>query len=277
MKKLSIGKMAAINHVTIETLRHYDKIGLLKPAFVDEKSNYRYYNIKQSAKLDMIQYMKALGMSLEMIKEQFDKEDINVIKQMLHEQKEWIDIRIEELYRMKNAVDVCIQNYDRYLIAPQDGYISLQHIPRRKIFCYDGEKNIYEHNLEGYEYILRKLKQQVIIQHLPMIYFCNVGTILRKETMDKEEMISTELFLFVDDKFDHEEGIEVIPENDYICIYCDSFSKEIEYAHRLFQYIKEKKYEIVGDYICEVVVELPVFFHDERNMFIKLQIPVKTP
>lgn len=275
MKKLSIGKMAELNHVTIETLRHYDRIGLLKPAFVDERSNYRYYNIKQSAKLDMIQYMKSLGMSLEKIKEQFDKEDVKIIRQMLRGQQEWIDKRVKELHQMKKAVEICIQNYDRYLKVPKDGHIELQHIPRRKVFCYDGKKNIYEHNLEGYEYILRELKQQVIIQLLPMIYFCNVGTILRKEIMDEDKFISTELFLFVDDGFYHEEGIEIIPENDYICIYCDSFWKEKEYAHRLFQYIKEKKYEIIGDYICEVVVELPVFNHDERNMFIKLQIPIK--
>ncbi|HBR01863.1 MAG TPA: MerR family transcriptional regulator, partial [Ruminiclostridium sp.] len=30
-----------------------------------------------------------------------------------------------------------------------------------------------------------------------------------------------------------------------------------------------------GDYICEVVAELPVFPENERNMFIKLQIPIE--
>ena len=109
-----------------------------------------------------------------------------------------------------------------------------------------------------------------------MIYFCNVGSILRKEMIDTKKFISTEIFLFVDNDFKEEKGIEVIPENDYICIYCDSFWKEKEYAQKLFQYIEEKRYEIIGDYICEVVVELPVFYQYERNMFIKLQIPVKT-
>lgn len=276
MDKLPIGKMAELNHVTVETLRHYDRIGLLKPAFVDKSSSYRYYDIKQSAKLDMIQYMKCLGMSLEKIREQFDKEDVKVIQSMLKEQNKWIENRILELQQMKYSVESSIKNYNRYFQAPKDGEIELQHIPERKVFCYDSKKNIYDHDLRTYEYILRELKKQAIIKHLPMIYFCNVGSILRKEMMDLEKLYSTEIFLFIDVDIKLNEGIEIIPENDYICIYCDSFYKEKEYAMKLFQYIKEKKYQIIGDYLCEVVVELPVFYKYERNMFIKLQIPVKT-
>ena len=76
---LPIGKMAELNHTSVQTLRYYDKIDLLKPLYVNEETNYRYYDIRQSAILDMIQYMKSLGMSLGQIKEQFKKEDIKEI------------------------------------------------------------------------------------------------------------------------------------------------------------------------------------------------------
>lgn len=275
MEKLSIGKMAKLNNVTVETLRHYDKIGLLSPFWTDSESNYRYYHIKQSAVLDMILYMKALGMSLETIKEQFDKEDLDVIKQMLLEQKRSAEAKIIELHQMKQAIEVCINNYNRYDIIPECGIIGLEHIPKRKIFVYDGKKNIYDHSLADYEYILRELKNQVIIQQLPMIYFCNVGTILRKEVMAEKKMYSTELFLFIDDNYVHDEGIDFLPENDFLCMYCPSFEDELHYAQKLFDYIELNNYTIIGDYVCEVVVELPIFEQDERNMFIKLQIPVK--
>lgn len=275
MEKLSIGKMAKINNVTVQTLRHYDQIGLLKPYFTDEISGYRYYHIKQSAVLDMIVYMKALGMQLEDIKEQFDKEDIDVIKNMLFEQKKSTSLKIKELQQMQSAIQVCIDNYDRYPVVHKMGMIEVQHIEKRKIFCYDGKKNIYEHSLADYEYILRELKNQVIIQDLPMIYFCNVGTILRKNMLDDRKMYSTELFLFIDDNYEHETGIDYLPENDFLCMYCPSFTDEIEYAKKLFDYIEEHDYKIIGDYICEVVVELPIFDHDERNMLIKLQIPIE--
>ncbi|MEH7531769.1 MerR family DNA-binding transcriptional regulator, partial [Priestia megaterium] len=39
--------MAKLRGVTTETLRHYDRIGLFKPFYVDENTGYRYYSIFQ--------------------------------------------------------------------------------------------------------------------------------------------------------------------------------------------------------------------------------------
>ncbi len=275
MKCLSIGEMATLNHISVQTLRYYDKIDLLKPVYVDQETNYRYYDIKQSAQLDMIQYMKSLGMSLKQIKQQFQKEDIKEIQNILKKQSKNIDKEIKKLNYMKKAVEASIENYERYLKVPQEGYISLEFIPERKIFCYDGKINIYDYGLDTYEYILRKLKNQVIIKPLPMIYFCNVGSIMRKEMIDQGRFISSEIFVFVDDDFREQEGIEVIPAHKYICIYFHSFWKEKEYAEKLLEHIRKNRYKIIGDYICEVVVELPIFDNNERNMFVKLQIPIK--
>ena len=58
---LPIGKMAALNRVTVSTLRLYDEKGLLKPRYIDPQTGYRYYDINQNARLDMIAYMKELG------------------------------------------------------------------------------------------------------------------------------------------------------------------------------------------------------------------------
>ena len=55
---LPIGKMAALNRVTVSTLRLYDEKGLLKPRYIDPQTGYRYYDINQNARLDMIAYMK---------------------------------------------------------------------------------------------------------------------------------------------------------------------------------------------------------------------------
>ena len=85
MDKLSIGRMAELNHTSVQTLRYYDKLGLLKPEFVDETTGYRYYSIKQCARLDLINYMKYLGMSLDNIMAWFDSEDIASIPAMLRE------------------------------------------------------------------------------------------------------------------------------------------------------------------------------------------------
>ena len=77
---LSIGQMARINHVSIQTLRLYDKMGLLKPAVVDENSGYRYYSILQCAKLDLISSMKQCGLSLKEIRNYFENGNIESLE-----------------------------------------------------------------------------------------------------------------------------------------------------------------------------------------------------
>ena len=38
---LNITQLAGLRNATTETLRHYDRIGLLKPAYVDPGTGYR--------------------------------------------------------------------------------------------------------------------------------------------------------------------------------------------------------------------------------------------
>ena len=62
-----IGEFSRITRVTIDTLRHYDALGLLKPAKVDPFTGYRYYSARQLASLHRILALKEVGFSLEEI------------------------------------------------------------------------------------------------------------------------------------------------------------------------------------------------------------------
>ena len=77
---LSIGQMARINHISIQTLRLYDKMGLLKPVAVDAGSGYRYYSILQCAKLDLIGSLKQCGLSLKEIGAYFENGNIESLE-----------------------------------------------------------------------------------------------------------------------------------------------------------------------------------------------------
>lgn len=62
-----IGEFARIGQVTVEALRHYDALGLLKPARVDRFTGYRYYAAGQLGALNRILALKELGFSLEAV------------------------------------------------------------------------------------------------------------------------------------------------------------------------------------------------------------------
>ena len=61
----SIGEFSKLGRVTVDTLRHYDTLGLLKPAKVDPFTGYRYYSARQLMSLNRILALKEIGFSLE--------------------------------------------------------------------------------------------------------------------------------------------------------------------------------------------------------------------
>lgn len=65
--KFKIGEFSKLNRITVKTLRHYEKIGLLTPNEVDEWTGYRYYDISQFKRLSTILYLKRLRFSLDEI------------------------------------------------------------------------------------------------------------------------------------------------------------------------------------------------------------------
>lgn len=69
---LRIGDFSQLAQVSIRTLRHYDELNLLKPAYIDRFTDYRYYDIEQLPRVNRILALKDLGFSLEQIKHVLD-------------------------------------------------------------------------------------------------------------------------------------------------------------------------------------------------------------
>jgi DNA-binding transcriptional MerR regulator len=62
-----IGDFSRIARVSCRLLRHYDELGLLKPARVEPDTGYRYYSAAQLARLNRILVLRDLGLSLDEI------------------------------------------------------------------------------------------------------------------------------------------------------------------------------------------------------------------
>jgi DNA-binding transcriptional MerR regulator len=63
----TIGDFARHGQVSVRMLRHYDAIGLLRPARIDPSSGYRYYAAGQLARLNRIVALKELGFTLDQV------------------------------------------------------------------------------------------------------------------------------------------------------------------------------------------------------------------
>lgn len=274
MKRYSIGKMATMNHISEQTLRLYDRMGLLTPIYVNEDNGYRQYDIRQSFKLDTIQYLKHLGMSLKEIKELYDAKDLNLLQDKLVEEQTHIEKNLQEILIQKQAIQRTLESLEIYRNSPQDGQITLEYIPKRYFVKVDETVNIYDHGLDTYESLLRDFKEDLIKQGIHDTYFINPGSLMSKENVDNGIFYSTELFVFVNKEIPNVK-VDSLANHLYLCIYCDSFENEIEYAKKLFAKAKEDGYKIVGDYLCESINDLLLLDNTERSMYLRLQVPVE--
>jgi DNA-binding transcriptional MerR regulator len=64
---LSIGDFSRASHLSVKTLRHYHRLGLLEPADVDPHTSYRRYTTGQLPTAQVIRRFRHLGMPLEEI------------------------------------------------------------------------------------------------------------------------------------------------------------------------------------------------------------------
>jgi DNA-binding transcriptional MerR regulator len=68
----SIGDFARHGRVSVRMLRHYDAIGLLRPAHVDRVTGYRSYEAQQLSRLNRIVALKDLGFTLQQVRSVLD-------------------------------------------------------------------------------------------------------------------------------------------------------------------------------------------------------------
>ena len=272
---LAIGKMAEANRVSIATLRLYDQMDLLKPCYTDPETGYRYYDIRQTSRLDIIRYMRDLDLSLSDIHDILMKEDITLIEEKLIEKNNQIHQQLRELKALHEAVDRTIQSIERYRKSPASGTISLEFIDQRYILFAPCSSNFYEAGIVAYEKTIQDLRKKLLDKKLPQLLSYSLGTSVLKQNFEQRVFIPDQVFIFGDRHLkDYSDNVRVLDSGMYACIYLERFDDEVQYANILLNYCKEHQYSIAGDYICEEMTEFNVFDNRQRNMFLRLQIPV---
>ena len=275
---IPIGKMAAINHTTIPTLRLYDEKGLLCPKYVDQNTGYRYYDINQNARLDLIAYMKELGMSLSEIATVLEKEDLTIIENILIQKNEQISQQLHELKIREEAINRAIHSIERYRKSPKKGTLLLEFIERRYIWGIKCTDNFYNSDIGGYENELLNLRTALINHKFEHIHTFNIGTSVDKEDFVTGNLKAKNIFIFTNCHINTSNQLShVIESGMFACIYLDKYDDEAECAKQLREFCEKNNYQISGDYICEVMTEFNVFDSNHRNMYLKLQVPVSFP
>lgn len=92
---ISIGQMAKTCQTSVQTLRLYDKKGLIKAAYIKPQSRYRYYNNDQIFQFNLVKYLQGMNLSLNEIKNIFSNNTLN-LTEFWQEQEQVIEARIKQ-------------------------------------------------------------------------------------------------------------------------------------------------------------------------------------
>lgn len=124
-----IGAFAKLGGVTVKTLRHYDELGLLKPARVDAESGYRYYTADQLLTLRRITGFKEQGLTLEEMRPLLigPASPMDAERTLLEKRKE-LERQIEEAQRQITEVDERLGRIARDAMAAKEGTFLLRKV-----------------------------------------------------------------------------------------------------------------------------------------------------
>ncbi len=106
--RMTIGRLARDAGLATETLRYYERLGLIRPAQRTE-SNYRLYDAEAEARLRFVRRAQQLGFSLAEIRELLDfrchpETDMGVVRDAAREKIADIDRKMADLKRMRDAL-----------------------------------------------------------------------------------------------------------------------------------------------------------------------------
>jgi DNA-binding transcriptional MerR regulator/effector-binding domain-containing protein len=266
--KLKIGDFARLGQVSVQTIRYYDNLGLLKPCEVDPFTNYRYYSLKQLPKLVRILSYKDLGFSLEQISNML-AEDLpaSELRRLLlskqNELREQVQENLDRLERIESRLrrieqDNSLSTYD----------VILKSVKPLRVVSLRGTVSSFWDASPLWMKFVDILNRNHIKPQLPSFTLCHAT----------DPGIDIEVCFPIGSDVKECDGINisVLPAETMACtIHNGPFGGLITAFTSLIKWIDDNNYSIAGP-DREIYLQLPKEnqFSNDPNAITELQIPV---
>lgn len=261
--------MANLFHINIRTLRYYDEYGILKPEYVDPRTNYRYYSTNQFERLNTIKYLRALDISLEKIKSFFDEKDVNTILSIFIKQRDNVIKKQLALSEIEKKITNRIEQIETAL-SESYGVITTKYFSQRKIVLLE-EKFSATDNLEP---LIRNLSKDHNLD--TAIFLGKVGVSISQEDLIKGDVSQfSSIFIILEDEDSFNKEDNILSAGNYATIYYQGTHEEsAPYYALLLNHIKKSGFQIAGSSIEITIIDYGIT--NNTNKFVtELQIPFK--
>ena len=123
---LSIGRFAQLTGLTAKALRHYDEVGLLRPAYVDDFTGYRWYALDQARDAVAIRRLRSFELPLDEIAEVLGDDEL--LHERLAVQRARLEGRAVVTERMIDELDRLLRGEEELVPARRLDY-RVQDVP----------------------------------------------------------------------------------------------------------------------------------------------------
>ena len=227
-----IGETASLMGITTQTLRFYDKIGLVKPIKIDPRTGYRYYAYEQFHFIDRIKYLQSLEMPLDDIKEVMLSKKVERLLPFLDQQKKVLE---EEEKKIRHQIEMVdwYKDYFTYMERNEDAPC-VMHLKERyylQVPCYKRDL------LADMEIRLAKEKSEQGIDNA--MYLRQYGYKISYDAFCKQKFRPDYYFIYLNEKVKDAPNILKLPEGDYLC-FRERILEEAWNPQRIISYFQGK-------------------------------------
>ena len=273
--RFRIGEVAQMYHISMGTLRHYEKEGLVQPECIDPENGYRYYGVCQLEVLNTIRYLRTLDMPLEEIREFIQNRDIPVIEEKLKKQKELIEHKRRELEQIERKIDHRLRQIeDAKQAAVEIDRAVFEVTPAIRIArIQEPMENGALESYLGLEVPIQRLSKG---QEKPLVFMGKVGVGIEKEHLMQGKLDCYDfVFLALDPEDVYCGTVEEVPET--LCAglrFRGSHREAPKACRRLLEEINLQGF-LVNGWSREIVLADEVITEDTGKFVTEIRIPVK--
>ena len=259
-----IGEMSKIFHISVSSLRHYEKLGLLAPEYTDEQTGYRYYSTRQFETLDTIRYLRKLGLPLSEISSFVNNRSLADIKRLLELQLTQVRRQLSELGAVEKQIENRLSQIDRGR-SQSLGAVTEQTLPARRLA-------VLSRRLDPAD----DTALQLAIRELAGEDNRKIGVGVSAESLRRRTARPCDfLFLVLEENEEHSGKVLRVPESRGMSLrFIGGHDKAGENYKRLFDYMDERGLSPDGPAL-EITMIDQGFTSNASEFLTEIQVPLK--
>ena len=272
-EKLTIGEMAKLRGVTPEALRHYDRIDLFKPQFVDPHSGYRYYSIFQYEILGTIKELRQLRMTTDEIKEYLNERNFSKSLDILKNKHNELVSKLKELNELEESIREKIIYLERVEKESDLQKVVFREMKSRQLLTLNEKIN---NNFELCYGVLNL--ENILSEKTPILASNRLGIIIEEMNLKLErfEEPST-IFIVAKNKEDIPNTYQMtIPGGLFACIRYNGelLTSRSESLREILHHLDTNNYQITGDALQIMHLDITITDKPDEITF-EIQVPVQ--